>query len=86
MIGSDDVDGAVRIANDSIYGLAGRVFGDTTNATEVARRIRSGTIWVNAAAPSGHAPFGGYKQSGVGREMGVHGFREYQELKHLYIG
>ena len=52
----------------------------------MAQRIRSGTIWVNAAAPSGYAPFGGYKQSGVGREMGVHGFREYQELKHLYIG
>ena len=57
-----------------------------TNATKVAQRIRSGTVWVNAAAPSGYAPFGGYKQSGVGREMGVHGFREYQELKHLYIG
>ena len=86
VIGYDDVDDAVRIANDSIYGLAGMVFGDTTNATKVAQRIRSGTIWVNAAAPSGYAPFGGYKQSGVGREMGVHGFREYQELKHLYIG
>ena len=86
VIGYDDVDDAVRIANDSIYGLAGMVFGDTTNATKVAQRIRSGTIWVNAAAPSGYAPFGGYKQSGVGREMGEHGFREYQEIKHLYIG
>jgi acyl-CoA reductase-like NAD-dependent aldehyde dehydrogenase len=86
VIGYDDVDDAVRIANDSIYGLAGMVFGDTTSATKVAQRIRSGTIWVNAAAPSGYAPFGGYKQSGVGREMGTHGFREYQELKHLYIG
>ena len=82
----EDDDDAVRIANDSIYGLAGMVFGDTTNATKVAQRIRSGTIWVNSAAPSGYAPFGGYKQSGVGREMGTHGFREYQELKHLYIG
>ncbi len=86
VIGYDDVDDAVRIANDSIYGLAGMVFGETAAATNVAQRIRSGTIWVNAAAPSGFAPFGGYKQSGVGREMGEHGFREYQEIKHLYIG
>jgi acyl-CoA reductase-like NAD-dependent aldehyde dehydrogenase len=86
VIGYDDIDDAVRIANDSIYGLAGMVFGDTATATGVAQRIRSGTVWVNTAAPSGHAPFGGYKQSGVGREMGYHGFREYQELKHLYIG
>ena len=55
-------------------------------AVDVARRIRTGTVWVNAAAPSAYAPFGGYKQSGIGREMGLHGFREYQELKHLYIG
>ena len=86
VIGYDDVEDAVRIANDSIFGLAGMVFGDTNRATAVARRIRSGTVWVNTAAPSGHAPFGGYKQSGIGREMGVHGFREYQEIKHLYIG
>jgi aldehyde dehydrogenase (NAD+) len=86
VIGYDDVDDAVRIANDSIFGLAGMVFGETNQATQVAKRIRSGTVWVNAAAPSGYAPFGGYKQSGIGREMGSHGFREYQELKHLYIG
>jgi len=82
----DDVDDAVRIANDSIFGLGGMVYGDTATAVGVARRIRTGTVWVNAAAPSAYAPFGGYKQSGVGREMGVHGFREYQEIKHLYIG
>jgi acyl-CoA reductase-like NAD-dependent aldehyde dehydrogenase len=86
VIGYDDVNDAVRIANDSIYGLAGMVFGETNAATKVAQQIRSGTVWVNAAAPSGYAPFGGYKQSGVGREMGMHGFREYQEIKHLYIG
>lgn len=86
VIGYDDVDDAVRIANDSIFGLGGMVFGDTNRATAVAQRIRTGTVWVNAAAPSGWAPFGGYKQSGVGREMGLHGFREYQEIKHLYIG
>ena len=70
VIGYDDVDDAVRIANDSIFGLAGMVFGETNAATQVAQRIRSGTVWVNTAAPSGYAPFGGYKQSGVGREMG----------------
>jgi acyl-CoA reductase-like NAD-dependent aldehyde dehydrogenase len=86
VIGYDDVDDAVRIANDSIFGLGGMVYGDTNTAVAVARRIRTGTVWVNAAAPSAYAPFGGYKQSGIGREMGMHGFREYQELKHLYIG
>jgi aldehyde dehydrogenase (NAD+) len=86
VIGYDDVAEAVTIANDSIFGLAGMVYGDTNNATKVARQIRAGTVWVNAAAPSGYAPFGGYKQSGIGREMGYHGLREYQEIKHLYIG
>jgi acyl-CoA reductase-like NAD-dependent aldehyde dehydrogenase len=86
VIGYDDVDHAVRIANDSIFGLGGMVYGETNAAVRVAKRIRTGTVWVNTAAPSAHAPFGGYKQSGIGREMGLHGFREYQELKHLYIG
>jgi aldehyde dehydrogenase (NAD+) len=86
VIGYDDVDDAVRIANDSIFGLGGMVFGETNAAVRVAQRIRTGTVWVNTAAPSAHAPFGGYKQSGIGREMGLHGFREYQEIKHLYIG
>ena len=86
MIGYDDVDEAVAIANDSIFGLGGMVYGDTKAATQVAQRIRTGTVWVNTAAPSAVAPFGGYKQSGIGREMGFHGLREYQELKHLYIG
>jgi aldehyde dehydrogenase (NAD+) len=86
VIGYDDVDDAVSIANDSIFGLAGMVYGETNAATRVAQQIRAGTVWVNAAAPSGSAPFGGYKQSGIGREMGYHGLREYQEIKHLYIG
>ncbi len=86
VLGYDDLDDAVRIANDSIYGLAGMVFGDAVEATKVAQRIRAGTVWVNTAAPSCYAPFGGYKQSGIGREMGLHGFREYQEIKHLYVG
>ena len=69
VIGYDDVAEAVTIANDLIFGLAGMVHGDTNHATTVARQIRAGTVWVNAAAPSGYAPFGGYKQSGIGREM-----------------
>jgi aldehyde dehydrogenase (NAD+) len=83
----DDLDHAVQIANDSIYGLAGYVYGkDVATATDIAHRLRTGTVWVNAATPSPYAPFGGYKQSGVGREMGPHGFRMYQEEKHLLVG
>jgi acyl-CoA reductase-like NAD-dependent aldehyde dehydrogenase len=83
----DDVDQAVAIANDTIYGLAGYVYGrDVVEATKVGQRLRAGTVWVNAATPSAYAPFGGYKQSGVGREMGEHGLREYQEVKHLMVG
>ena len=83
----DDDDDAVRIANDSIYGLSGSVFSaDTARALRVARRIRSGTINVNGAnffAPD--SPFGGYKQSGIGREMGVEGFEEYLQTKTVAI-
>jgi aldehyde dehydrogenase (NAD+) len=80
-----DDDDAVRIANDSIFGLSGGVFGtDLERATDVGRRIRSGTISINGGVYYGpDAPFGGYKQSGVGREMGVAGFEEYLELKTL---
>ncbi|MFZ4585366.1 MAG: aldehyde dehydrogenase family protein [Acidimicrobiia bacterium] len=85
VIGYKDVEDAVRIANDSQYGLAGMVWGATDQAVEVAKRIRSGTVWVNGAAPSSFAPFGGYKKSGIGREMGLHGLREYQEVKHLFV-
>jgi acyl-CoA reductase-like NAD-dependent aldehyde dehydrogenase len=81
----DDDDEAVRIANDSIFGLSGAVFGeDIDRAKGVARRIRSGTISVNGGmyyAPD--SPFGGYKQSGIGREMGVPGLEEYLEMKTI---
>jgi acyl-CoA reductase-like NAD-dependent aldehyde dehydrogenase len=79
----DDDDDAVRIANNSIYGLSGAVYGrDQDRALAVARRVRSGTFSINGGnyyAPD--VPFGGYKQSGVGREMGVPGLEEFLERK-----
>jgi aldehyde dehydrogenase (NAD+) len=79
----DDDDDAVRIANDSIYGLSGAVIAaDRDRAHAVARRIRTGTMSINGGLWYGaDVPFGGYKQSGVGREMGVAGFEEYLEQK-----
>jgi aldehyde dehydrogenase (NAD+) len=82
-----DDDDAVRIANDSIFGLSGSIYsGDIDRALRMARRIRTGTLNVNGAnffAPD--APFGGYKQSGIGREMGVEGFEEYLQIKTLAL-
>ena len=81
----EDDDDAVRIANDSIYGLSAAVYSaDEDHATAVARRIRTGTVNINGAAfLGGDAPFGGYKQSGIGREMGPEGFEEYLETKTI---
>ncbi|MHA3019273.1 aldehyde dehydrogenase [Mycobacterium sp. BMJ-28] len=83
VIAHDGDDDAVRIANDSPYGLSGTVFsGDDARAQAVASRLRVGTVNVNGGVwYSADAPFGGYKQSGVGREMGVAGFEEYLETK-----
>jgi aldehyde dehydrogenase (NAD+) len=79
----DGDDDAVRIANDSPYGLSGAVTSsDPERARRVAARIRTGTVAVNGGVWfSPDAPFGGYKQSGIGREMGVAGFEEYLETK-----
>jgi aldehyde dehydrogenase (NAD+) len=78
-----DDDEAVRIANDSIYGLSGGIASpDIERASKLARRIRTGTMCINGAAfLAPNAPFGGYKQSGIGREMGKLGFEEYLEVK-----
>ena len=88
VIPHDGDDDAVRLANDSPYGLSGSVdSGDLERARTVARRIRTGTLAVNGGvwfAPD--APFGGYKQSGIGREMGVAGFEEYLETKLVAEG
>jgi aldehyde dehydrogenase (NAD+) len=83
VIPHDGDDDAVRIANDSPYGLSGSVdSGSLERARAVANRIRTGTLAVNGGVWfSPDAPFGGYKQSGVGREMGVAGFEEYLETK-----
>ncbi|WP_034517526.1 aldehyde dehydrogenase family protein [Actinomadura rifamycini] len=83
----DGDDDAVRIANDSIYGLSGGVqSADEDRAIAVARRVRSGTFSINGGnyfAPD--APFGGYKQSGIGREMGVAGLEEFMERKTFAV-
>ncbi len=87
VIGYDGVDDAVRIANDSPYGLSGQVYGaDVAAATAVARRLRTGAVNVNTSVFSAYAPGGGYKQSGLGRERGPDGIRAFQEVKHLAIG
>jgi aldehyde dehydrogenase (NAD+) len=81
--GDDD---AVRIANHSKYGLHGAVWSaDEDHALAVARRIKTGTVDINGGAYNPMAPFGGYKQSGVGREMGPHGLDEFLQLKSVQL-
>ena len=82
----DDIDDAVGIANDTVYGLAGAVFSaDKDKAIAIARRMRTGQVEVNGGAFNPNAPFGGYKQSGVGRELGEYGFEEFMEIKSLQL-
>lgn len=80
----DTVEEAVKIANDSEYGLAGAVYGTEEEANAVARKMRTGTVYVNHGQWDVHSPFGGYKQSGLGREGGVEGFEEFLEVKTIY--
>ncbi len=87
VLGYRDLDDAVRIANDSAYGLSGQVYGsDVALATRVARRLRTGAVNVNTGVFSAYASSGGYKQSGLGRERGPEGIRAFQQMKHLAIG
>jgi aldehyde dehydrogenase (NAD+) len=83
VIGFDDDDDAVRIANESSYGLSGMVTsGDLDRAKAVARRLRTGSVGVNGGIWYGaDAPFGGYKQSGIGRQCGIEGLEIFTETK-----
>ena len=86
IIAYDSEDEAVQIANDSVYGLAGAVWsGDPQRARAVARRIRTGQVDINGGRFNMIAPFGGYKQSGNGRELGPFGFQEFLEVKSLQL-
>lgn len=86
IIAYDDEADAIRLANDSDYGLWGGVWSASEDrATRVARRLRVGGVSVNGAEGSEWTPFGGYKQSGLGREMGRFGFEEYLEVKALLV-
>ncbi|MBF4480245.1 betaine-aldehyde dehydrogenase [Rhodococcus rhodochrous J3] len=80
-----DTEEAIRLANDTAYGLAANVWcDDPVEARRVAERIRAGTVWINGGgAMRPDAPFGGYGKSGVGRELGEWGMREYLEVKHI---
>lgn len=78
---------AVDMANDTDYGLAGAVFtSDITRAHRVISELRAGITWINCYNPTfNEAPWGGYKMSGIGRELGIHGLEEYQEIKQINI-
>ena len=86
IIGYEDEDDAIRIANDSLYGLSGGVWSDDKDrAIAVARRMRTGAVDVNGGSFNIAAPFGGYKQSGYGRENGVYGIDEFLQTKSLQL-
>lgn len=85
IIGYQDEEDAIRIANDTRYGLSGYVSSaDLERARRVARRIRTGMVHINGAPVDNKAPFGGYKQSGNGREWGKYGFEDYLEVKSIF--
>ena len=82
-----NIEEAISLANNSIYGLAGAVWSkDTEKAKDLARRIETGTVWINEYhLLNPGMPFGGYKQSGLGREMGKEGILAYLEVKHMWV-
>ena len=83
----NDLGEIIQRANRTIYGLAGGVWSrDTRGAIEIAKQMRTGTVWINDwHLLNPQAPFGGYKQSGIGREHGIYGLKEYTEVKHVYV-
>jgi aldehyde dehydrogenase (NAD+) len=83
----DTLDDALVLANDSIYGLGGAVLtNDIQKGIALAKRIRTGTVWINDYhLLNANAPFGGYKQSGVGREMSLYALKEFTEVKHIHV-
>ena len=83
LIGYENDDDAVAIANDTSYGLSGYISGTSDRARDIARRIRTGNVHLNGAPVDTKAPFGGYKQSGNGREWGRYGFEEFLEVKAI---
>ena len=83
ILGYEDDEDAIRIANDTEYGLSGYVSGEPAHAEKIARQIRSGMVHINGAGPDFSSPFGGYKKSGNGREWGVEGFEEFLETKAM---
>jgi aldehyde dehydrogenase (NAD+) len=83
IIAYDTIDHAVEIANDTDYGLSAVISGDPAEAAKLAPKLRAGMVTVNTWAPAGGAPFGGYKQSGNGREAGVFGLKDFMEVKSI---
>ena len=83
--GFSDEEEAIKLANDSIYGLAGAIFSqDIGKAQRIASKLKLGTVWINDFHPYfAQAPWGGYKQSGIGRELGKEGLEEYLNTKHI---
>lgn len=84
VIAYENEDEAVAIANDTRYGLNAGVYGPKEKAVEIARRIQSGNVYINASPRDCAAPFGGYKESGIGREGGIYGMLEFTQQKALF--